>query len=190
MTNIHVNSFVERQSPESRFTHFTGDWGQLKNLVEHYFLNLGSWRPGYRDGVILVDVDPGLFRCGLVTLKPGDQLVGRFEARKEGETPRKSTSVVGASKSQAESAFVVLYSSKVLAEDGENELPAVDDNYEIISLNSSPTKEPSPIHPSTLCHNHFGSDGGTATNMSDRAFVKQLKESFEYWNDKAFVEGE
>ena len=185
---IHVNSFVKRQTPDSRFTHFEGTWNGLVELTEAA-LEAGCWREGYREGVILVDVDPAMFQCGVVILKPGDELVGRFEARKDGEVPRKSTSVVGASKSQALSAFVVLYCSEVLAEGGDNELEAVKGNLEIISLNSNPTVEPAPIEPNTLCHKHFGSDGGTATHMSDSEFVKQLKESFEYWSDKTFVEG-
>jgi hypothetical protein len=36
-------------------------------------------------------------------------------------------------------------------------------------------------------HNHFGSDGGTSTGLSDEEFVSMLRESFEFWQDKALA---
>ena len=82
---------------------------------------------------------------------------------------------------------VVLYNSMVLAEDGDNELPGIPDNWEVISINASPELEATPIHPSVLMHNHFGSDGSTKTNLSDKEFVAMLRESFVYWSDKALA---
>jgi len=38
-----------------------------------------------------------------------------------------------------------------------------------------------------LMHNHFGSDGGTRTNLSDEQFVAMLKDSFIFWSDKALA---
>ena len=45
-----------------------------------------------------------------------------------------------------------------------------------------------PINPMTLMHNHFGSDGGTDTHLSDKDFVIMLREGFEFWKDKAMIE--
>ena len=36
-----------------------------------------------------------------------------------------------------------------------------------------------------LMHNHFGSSGGTATNLNDGDFVDTLRHSFQFWRDKA-----
>jgi hypothetical protein len=47
--------------------------------------------------------------------------------------------------------------------------------------------ENEPMKPGTLMHNHFGSDGGTSTQMSPEAFEKLLRKGFEYWKDKASV---
>ena len=80
---------------------------------------------------------------------------------------------------------MVLYSSTVLAEDGENELPAEEGNWEMISLNSSPVVGEMPINPMVLMHNHFGSDGGTATGLSAEEFEAQMRQSFLFWRDKA-----
>lgn len=186
---IHVNSFVKRQTPDSEFSHFTGPWGELVELVEK---NLNNYRSGYRRGVILVPVPPTKFMSAIRTLREGDKLTGEFKARAKGEAPRKSVRVAG-DKSPAKSAFIVLYSSNVLAEDGSNELPlgpegpAGEQHWEIISINASPQKGDIPINPDTLMHNHFGSSGGTATNMTDGKFVAALKESFLYWKNKELV---
>jgi len=131
--------------------------------------------------------------------------VGEFKARREGETPRKSIRKAKTEwrpiskkvlqdlgicaepneKQPCKRVDVVCYSHEVLAEDGdaESEKP-----WEIIALNGYTTIESAPIEPNTLMHNHFQSDGGTATNMTPEEFEKALRESFEYWKDKALLE--
>jgi hypothetical protein len=90
-------------------------------------------------------------------------------------------------------AFAVLYASTVLKEDtsvnpdGSNELPPIQGNWECVSLNASPVEGEMPINPMTHMHNHFGSSGGSATNMTDAEFVALLRQSFEFWKDKSFV---
>lgn len=193
MTKVHVNSFVRRQTPKSEFSHFEGPpgcedaWEYLRASIELMIERGQDIEPGYRDGVILVHMNPQYFFSGVVQLKEGDRLTGEFKARRPGETPRKSIGVVGAEKMPAKAAFVVLYASTVLAENGDNELPAEDGNWEIISVNASPVEGKMPIEPMVLLHNHFGSDGGTDTNLSDSELVAMLRESFLFWKDKAMV---
>ena len=179
---VHVNSFVRRQTSDSRFAHFNGTWDELVEMVE------GCWhsqRPGYRDGVVLVRVPARRFMTSIVELKEGDRLVGRFEPRRTGETPRMVIGIESREKTPALMAEIVLYTSSVLSEDNDNELPPEEGNWEIISINASPGDEEEPINPTVLMHNHFGSDGGTATGLSDEKFVSMLKESFEFWRNKA-----
>jgi len=159
--------------------------------------------PGYRDGVLVVPVAPYGFRTGLVTLREGDELVGRYEARRPGEEPRKSVYAKAAvetlwasdeecdiyveemrEKIPAIAVDVILYRHDVLAEDGDAETDA---EWEIISVNARPTVGPEPIAPMVLMHNHFGSEGGTSTNMTLKEFEAALRESFEYWKDKAML---
>ena len=92
-----------------------------------------------------------------------------------------------AKKQLAKLVEIVCYSHDVLAENGDAETDA---DWEIISLNGYPTHEAAPIDPMTLMHNHFGSDGGTATNMSAEEFEKQMRESFLYWRDKGMLSPE
>jgi len=192
MTTVHVNSFVRRQTPESEFSHFDGPpgaadvWENLRASIE-LMLADGVSKPGYRDGVVLVPCNPQYFFSGVVTLEEGSELRGSFKARRAGEAPRKSVGAVAADKLPAKSVEIVLYASTVLAEGGDNELPAEEGNWEIISINANPCEGEMPIGPNVLMHNHFGSNGGTDTGLSDEDFVKMLRESFMFWKDKAMV---
>jgi len=183
---VHVNSFVKRQTEDSPFSHTALSWEDVA-WEAHCALCSGNYRPGYRDGVILVDLDPSDHFSGVVQLTDGSALGGAFEARRPGETPRKSVVAIGADKLPAVSTFVVLYSSAVLAEDGDNELPVSDGNWEMISLNSSPVEGEMPIAPEVLMANYFHDDGGTDTQMSAEEFVEALRVSREWWADKAMA---
>jgi hypothetical protein len=188
---IHVNDFVKRQTAESHFSHFTGTWEELVEQVE---ANFDSAKPGYRDGVLLVPVDPGTstipgFYSGVMQLSEGNVLVGNFESRRDGEEPRKVVTTEGREKLPAKSVEIVLYASTVLKEGGDNGLPAEEGNWEIISVNANPFDEEMPIDPNVLMHNHFGSEGGTATGLPDAEFVAMLRTSFEFWKDKAMCGG-
>jgi hypothetical protein len=177
---VHINSFVRRQTKESPFSYWTFDDEELYNRI------LAGWFkfvPGYRDGVILVPIDPKGCFSGIIQLKAGDKLVGEYTARKEGEEPRKHTYAVG-EKLPAKTCYVVLYRHDVLVEGKENE---TDKEWEMVSFNASPTDKEPPIVPGTLIANHFKLSGGTATGMTDSEFVAALKVSVEYWKDKAMA---
>jgi hypothetical protein len=179
---IIANEFVKRQTNDSRFSHFKGTWNEIIDMVYQCWANR---QPSYRDGVTTVDVPVKGFYSGVVILESGDELSGGFESRQAGENPRKFIIVKGRKKLPAESVDIILYSSKVLAENGDNELEPEDGNWEIISINASPIKNKMPIDPIVLMHNHFNSDGGTTTQMSDSEFVEILRNSFMCWKDKA-----
>jgi hypothetical protein len=183
---LALNSFVKRQTPESEFPHFEGTWEELLELIYTWFKK-GPVRPGYRDGVYLVSLPPEKFRTGVVTLEEGDILVGSFKPRQEGETPRKTLRVKRPNneKQMATSVDAVLYSRATLRETNEDETGA---EWEVISINGHPTINPAPINPEVLMHNHFQSDGGTATNMSPEKFENALRISFEYWKNKATLD--
>ena len=187
--NIHVNSFVHRQTEDSRFSHFDGTWVELKQVVENSIKNdVSCVRPGHTDGVILVSVSPERFYTNLVILKDGDILTGTYCRRTADEEPRKVLGYeVGDGCMEKKSAHIVdivLYRSDVLFKTNQNELPPELGNWEIISVNASPFEEKLPINPETLMHNHFGSSSGTLTGMSDSEFVEALRESFIAWKDK------
>jgi len=174
---IHVNSFLDRQTADSQYSHFNYSKVRLVELVRE---SLDTAKTGYRKGVLLVDIDPTGAFSAVKVLESGDEIRGEFSSRREGEEPRKSFYCIS-DKVPAVSAQVILYSHEILAENNENE---TDSDYEIISFNTSPTKEASPIAPFTLMANHFGSDGGSNTNLDPKDFEEMLKESHNWWKDK------
>jgi len=181
--NISTNNFVYRQSKNSRFSHFDGTPEEVIELVRE---NWDTRIAGFRNGVWLVTVPPEGFYSGVVELVEGQPLFGNFAPRKKGEDPEKVIVTGSRDKLRAGHVQVVVYSTSVLAEDGDNGLPNDDpDNWEIVSINASPTSSPLPITPSALMRNHFGGAGGTDTNMTSEEFVVALKEAWECWKSKA-----
>lgn len=177
---IHISSFVRRQTPASPFSHWEISDEELLNRIEK------GWKDqkkGYREGVILIPISCEDIFSGVIKLKAGDRLVGEYSARKEGEEPRMHIYGVG-KKMPAVSCYVVLYSHDVLKETGQNETNCA---WEMVSLNASPDEVEAPIQPWTLIANHFGWSGGSNTKMTDEEFVKALKDSTDYWKDKALV---
>lgn len=183
---VVVNPFVLRQTAESPFSHFEGGWDALVSRTVAA-MAAGTVKPGYRDGVLEVIVDPTGIMSGVVVLEDGAELTGAYKARRAGETPRKEIRAKGASKMPAATASVILYRADVLAEGGDNTLPADSGGWEVISLNAAPVEGEMPIDPEVLMHNHFGADGGTATNLSDAEFVALLRKGYHFWKDKAFA---
>lgn len=187
MPTIHITKFVRRQTPQSGFSHWTLTDEQLLARVQ---ANFDKKQKGYRDGVWLVPVEPDGFFSSTVLLREGDKFVGEYVARRPGEEPRKSTYVVAnkfgeaVEKIEAVKCYVVLYSHDVLKEGDENETDA---DFEIVSVNASATDEDAPIPTGALIANHFGLDGGTATNMTDSEFVEALRKSVMYWKDKSLA---
>lgn len=82
---------------------------------------------------------------------------------------------------------IILYRKDVLAEGDEN---STDADWEVVSINGRLTLEEMPIHPDTLCANHFGLDGGTSTGMTPEEFEAALKKSVLFWKNKALLEEE
>lgn len=181
MPTIHINSFVRRQTAESPFSHWTfGD----DELLKRVHAGFAKRQPGYRPDVYCVPIDPEGVFSAVKLLQPGDKLIGGFSSRREGEEPRKHTYAANGAKSPAVKVDVVIYSHAALVEDDDAETDA---DFEIISVNASPTANDMPIHPMTLLANHFGADGGTATGMTAEQLETQLRESYAYWANKAMV---
>ena len=183
--SVHLG-YAKRQTKESPLSHWIISEQDLVMRVRDDF---NKARTGYRAGVLEVPLaNVRGFFSGVVTLKEGDSLVGEYKARTQGEKPRKSVFAVRGDREKlaAVAVDVILYSHAVLEETNDAESFA---DYEIISVNARMTYGRQPIAPMTLIHNHFGSDGGTSTNMSPEEFEAALHVSMEYWQDKVMLEG-
>ena len=188
---VAIHNFVKRQTPGSGFSYrkYVGSDCDWDDVLDDIMSNFDKAYTGSMSGVLYVPLDPENYRTAVRVLKEGDSLFGQFRTREgqEGkEEPRKSIRTTTTGGNDAKTAFAVLYSSAKLSESGqETMLEPVAGNWECISINASPVEGEMPIDPETLMHNHFGSSGGSATGMNDEEFVKQLRESFIWWKDKA-----
>jgi len=189
---LYMSKFVKRQTKASRFSHWDiPDMDLLCRVAENWCFR----KEGYRDGVVLVPVDPKGFFTSTVTLKPGDKLRGGYEPRVPGEEPRKFVCLDsgGITKPPAVAVDVVMYRKDVLDEDGDWDpigdprVPFIGD-WAVISVNCHPTDESNvPIEPETLIANHFHLDGGTNTGMDNDQFVDALRVSVLYWRNKTVL---
>ena len=171
-------TFASRQTPDSRFSHFEGTASELVQMVRD---NIDVAYRGKRSGVYHVPVPATKFKTGIVQLSGGEELKGKYESRQEGEDPRKWVATSSREKIPAKFCEVILYHRTVLEETQGYQAVA---DWEIISINASPTLEASPIPPDALIANHYGLSGGSKTNMSPEEFEAALKESVMWWKDK------
>lgn len=143
-------------------------------------------RQGYREGVLLVPINPDGFKMRHKELKEGDYLFGRYEARVEGETPRKKIkALINESLPPAKYVDAVLYHRDVLIEDGDKVADGVD--YEVVTFLAKDIPGDEPMDPDTLIANHFRFDGGTSTKMNPEQFEAKLRESVNYWKNRALL---
>lgn len=186
MLDIIINSNVLRQIATSRFSHFNGTWDALLDLVRSG-MEANDTSPGYRENILCVNVPAEGFMSGVVILESGDELIGAFGSRRKNEAPRKSVSAANGRKIPASTCQIIVYRGDVLAETGDNDGNGTSEQWEVISINASPTEGPTPIAPSVLLANHFGLDGGTDTKMSAEELEAQLAISVPYWANKAMA---
>jgi len=179
---VVINEFVTRQTTKSEYSSpiDSHSWDDVLDEIKD---NFDKAYTGPLNGVLYVPLNPNNYLSAVAVLEEGDELVGEFKRRRGDEDPRMSFRVKKG-KAPAKEAFAVLYSSTKLGT-GDRQLDPVEGNWECISLNAAPMEGEMPIDPTTLMHNHFGSSGGSATGLGDEAFVKQLRESFIWWRDKA-----
>lgn len=173
-----------RHDSLSGFSYFNGDWRDLLELV---FKNWESRKPGYKDGVVTVEVDPSEFVTGLVILNEEMPLISKFGRRKAalpGERPFINTTVPGIAGAQAKHVVIVLYSHELLEEEGANSGEA---DYEIVTINASPYEggklpdglESEPMDPVTMARNFLGLPGGTKAEYSAEQFARSIV----FWNE-------
>lgn len=170
---VAVNNFVLRQTAESRFSHFDGEWHDLAALVRDH---LRHGKPGYKDGVLLVPVPEDGFFSGVVEVTPETKLEAAFTARREGEEPFVQVVAVGGEKLPAKVVEIVLYRHDVLGDEA-----VTDAEWEIVSINARATEEPEPLTPMAMARNFLESPGGTTAAYTAIEFAR----SIEYWSKRA-----
>jgi hypothetical protein len=182
---VACGAFVKRQTKESGHSHFEGTWKELEHIVEGSLSKSQLVRPGYRDGVILVDMDYGWshrkFYSAIVSLDNKSRLTANFAPRREGEVPFIRVSAK-AKKQLAKHVSFVLYRHDVLAENNERETEA---EWEIVCIKARTDKEEEPMDPYTMARNFLHLAGGTQGDFTAEQFAKSIV----YWNSHCMVTG-
>jgi len=179
---VACGEFVKRQTPESGYSHFEGTWEELEFLTTNTLLFLKHYvKPGYRDGVVLVELMPEKFRSAIVPLTEETKLTVNYAPRRKGEDPFLRVSAK-AKKQSAKHASVVLYRHDVLAENNERETDA---EWEIVCIKARVTEEEEPMDPYTMARNFLHLKGGTKGDFSAEEFAKSIV----YWNSHCMTTG-
>jgi len=179
MPTIGINTFVRRQTADSRFSHFEGDLQRVANMAKDMF---AAGRAGYRDGVLLVTVPAKGFFSGVVELTPETELRTKFVSRRPGEDPVKVTEAIGATKLEAAHVELVLYRRDVLLEEGPDSAPSGCE-WELVSINARPTPEEEPMTPDTMARNFLVLPGGTKAEYTAEEFARSIL----YWSCRAMA---
>jgi len=178
---IGINQLVRRQTEKSKFSYYSGTWEELVGITEGQF---NGAKPGYREGVRLVTVNPKGFFSGVVQVTPETVLKATLEVRQPGEAPYISVVAVGGQKMPAKVVEIVVYSREVLLEEGPDSV-STNLAWEIISINARATEEPEPPTPQAMMRNFLNLAGGTKAEYT----AQQFAESIRYWSNKALWGG-
>lgn len=182
---VACGEFVKRQTAESGYSHFEGTWEQLESIVETSMGKSQLVRPGYKDGVILVDRAYGYdhlkFYSAIVDLDESTKIAASWAPRRPGEAPFIRISAK-ADKQVAKYVTFVCYRHDVLEADGERDTAA---EWEIVAIKARVTKEEEPMDPYTMARNFLHLKGGTKGDFS----AQQFAESIVYWNNHCMTTG-
>ena len=178
---VACGEFVKRQTPESGYSHYVGPWSSIERITELMMRVPDAVHPGYRDGVILVDMPAELFYSALVKLHEDSELTANYAPRREKEAPYIRVSSK-ANKQAAKYAQVVLYRHDVLAENNERETDA---EWEIVCIKARVTEEEEPMDPYTMARNFLHLEGGTKGDFTAEQFAKSIV----FWNNHCMTTG-
>ncbi len=188
MPTIGISQFVRRQTPDSKFSHFEGSWELLRGCVEFNFANA---KPGYRDGVVLVPLNPNdtcapwsteHFFSGIVKVEEGTELTARLVRRRPDEEQFIENLARSRTKLPGKTVDIVCYRKDVLLEEKDAVVTGAD--WDVISVNVSPEEGPMPMDPITMMRNFLVLKGGTKATYTAEEFAR----SIHYWSTRAMID--
>lgn len=178
---VGVSEFVKRQTADSTFTHYFGTWEELRRLTENS-LKYGEPQPGYRDGVVLIDVCTDKF-CTYTNYPMFEEMGLSAEwAKTPGREhePAKLQVKILEPKIPCKFVDIVLYKKEVLEEDGDEATGAT---WDIVSINGRLNDKIPPMKALTIVRNWLHLPGGTKMKgKTAEDVLEMLCESILYKN--------
>ena len=181
---VGVSEFVKRQKPNSGKTYSSLTFKQIAKYAE-IKLNSNQYKPGYRDGVILIDVDKNevkKFKCPYVKIDDNTILKAEVAKRRMDEEHYIRIKATNGKELETNKVELILYRKDVLKETNEN---STKDDWELISFHAIPAGvEKLPMGPITMMRNQLQLPGGTKGIYSSEDWAKSVN----FWQKYALKE--
>ena len=183
--SVGVNRFVERQTKDSGKTY--AKTLSFNEIADHASKQLakGNYKNGYRDGVVLVNVDTKFiedFVCPIVKIDENTNLIAEQVKRRDEEEPYIRIRALNGEPLKTSNVDLILYRNDVLKESNEN---TSDSEWELISFHAIPSGiKNMPMGPVTMMRNQLQLVGGTKGIYSSEEWA----ESVYFWQKYAIKE--
>ena len=177
---VSVNEFVRRQVKGSGKTYT--DSLTFEEIASHgeKQLKKGHYTEGYRDGVILVQVDKKLinhFICPFVKIDETTALKAEMVRRRPEEEPYIQLRALSGTLLKTGSVDLILYRHDVLFETNEE---STDADWELISFHAVPEEiDNMPMGPVTMMRNQLQLTGGTKAFYESEKWAQSVK----FWQE-------
>ena len=178
--SVSVNDFVKRQIKGSGKTYVDGlTFEEIVSHAQEQPAN-GHYTEGYRDGVILVQVDEKLvhhFICPFTRITEKTTLEAKMARRRPKEESYIQMRALNGIPLKTGSVDLILYRHDVLAETHEE---STDADFELISFQSLPEGiEKMPMGPVTMMRNQLQLPGGTKAFYVSEKWAQSVK----FWQE-------
>ena len=188
MRQIEVNEFAERQTPESKFSHFDGTWAELAELTWAF---IDDAKPGYREGVMIVPVPADRFMTSIVPVGPETPLEATFVSRRDDEEKHLGIVSRNGEKQRAKYVEIVVYALHVIQEEDAGACGAP---WQILSINASPTESEVPFPQIARARNILQMKGGTDAKLEEKTklelveMILDMARATIFWSQHVMVE--
>ena len=183
--NVAINEFVERQIKGSGKTYVDGlTFEEIVSHTQEQLAN-GHYTEGYRDGVILVQVDKKLahhFICPFTKITEKTTLEAKMVKRRPEEEPYIQMRALNGTPLKTGSVDLILYRHDVLIETNEE---STDADWELISFHALPEGiDDMPMGPVTMMRNQLQLSGGTKGYYESEKWAESVK----FWQGYAVLD--
>jgi len=183
---VGINDFVRRQLKNTGKTYSKLSFEKIAKYAEMQ-VNKNSYIKGYRDGVILIEVENNLihnFICPFVKITDKTILKSEMKKRRKEEENYIRIKALNGKTLKTGKVELVLYRNDVLKETNEN---TTDSDWELISFHAIPDGiKKLPMGPVTMMRNQLQLAGGTKGKYSSEQWAK----SVHFWQKYALKETE
>ena len=178
--SVSVNKFVKRQIKGSGKTYAEGlSFEKIAQHAQEQLTN-GNYKPGYREGVILVQVNKNLisdFSCPFVKITEETKLKATVVRRRPQEEPYIQMRALNGTPMKTGSVNLILYHHDVLSESNEQ---TSDADWELISFHAIPEEiHNMPMGPVTMMRNQLQLPGGTKAFYESEKWAQSVK----FWQE-------